>query len=124
MKRTYAYLTLAISMAAVSPTLLAADKGTAGEERCIPINQIQRTEVVDDQNVLFYMRDKQVYNNHLPQRCTGLAMAKAFKYATAQSQLCNVDIISPLGHTTGEVVPGASCGLGMFVPTTAAPKQN
>ncbi len=103
-----------------------ANSEADGVHRCIPISSIRRTEVVDDQNILFYMNNKKIYNNHLPYRCNGLAFGKAFKYATSQSQLCNVDIISVIQSTTGDVLPGASCGLGMFVPagpTKKSPKD-
>ena len=33
---------------------------------CITSSSIRQTEAVDDQNVLFFMRDRTVYRNHLP----------------------------------------------------------
>lgn len=87
---------------------------TTDSVRCIPIKDIRRTEVVDDQNILFHVKNKKVYNNRLPHRCNGLAQANAFQYETSQSELCNVDIISVLSSTTGTLVPGASCALGLF----------
>ncbi len=123
MKSTYGYLALGFAMAAQS--IFAAEAPDSGEaERCIPISRIEHTKVVDDQTVLFMMKGGKVYKNQLPHRCIGLAQAKAFKYATSQSQLCNVDLITPFGHSTGEVVPGASCALGMFLPSAPEPKQH
>lgn len=86
------------------------------ERRCIPIANIRNTEVIDDQTIAFYMRNGDVYNNHLPHRCSGLDIDKAFSYQTSQSQLCNVDIISVLNHSGGGLNAGASCGIGMFTP--------
>lgn len=89
---------------------------TGNSERCIPIKDIRRTEVVDDQNILFHVRNKKVYNNRLPHRCAGLAQQKAFQYETSQSELCNVDIIAVINSSTGALLPGASCALGVFEP--------
>ncbi len=98
-----------------------AEPATAdGALRCIAINEIRRTEVVDDKTILFHLKNKKVYRNELPQRCPSLSYGRAFKYETSQHQLCNVDLISVINHTTGESIAGAVCGLGMFVPAQAA----
>jgi hypothetical protein len=93
-------------------------------QRCVQINTIRRTEVVDDQNILFHMRGNKVYNNRLPNRCPGLGLGRAFKYSTSSSQLCNVDIISVIESSTGRIVSGARCGLGMFVPVEPKKKTD
>ena len=107
---------IGVSLAAAGSFAAENSAPTGSSERCIQIKDIRRTEVVDDSNILFYLRNKQVYNNRLPHRCGGLAQADAFKYETSQSELCNVDIISVLNSSTGELLPGASCGLGLFEP--------
>ncbi len=108
-------LTLVIfALSTAAGAAYAADTPAQDSKRCIPIKDIRRTEVIDDQNILFHLRNKKTYNNHLPHRCGGLAYAKAFKYETAQSELCNVDIISVINTTTGTLMPGASCALGLF----------
>ncbi|MFT3929148.1 MAG: hypothetical protein QM709_02520 [Spongiibacteraceae bacterium] len=106
---------------ALASASYAADTPAAagGNERCIQIKDIRRTEVVDNQNILFYVRNKKIYNNHLPHRCGGLAVGNAFQYETSQSELCNTDVIRVLNSTTGELLPGASCGLGVFEPVDA-----
>lgn len=96
----------------------------ANSERCIQTKDIRQTEVVDDQNILFHLRNNKVYKNHLPHRCGGLAMADAFLYETRQSQLCNVDIIKVLNSTAGTLMPGASCGLGVFEPVEPVAKAD
>lgn len=108
----------------LASTGFAADKPTPAEggERCVQIKDIRRTEVVDNQNILFYVRNKKVYNNHLPHSCGGLAAGNAFQYETSQSELCDTDIIRVVNSTTGELLPGASCGLGLFVPAETKPK--
>jgi hypothetical protein len=91
-------------------------------ERCLAVATIKRTQIVDDQNILFYTRNHKIYNNHLAHSCAGLTIADTFKYATSQSQLCNVDFITVLHQTGSGWTPGASCGLGWFEPTPSPEK--
>lgn len=114
---------IGVSLAAAGSYAADNPPPSANGERCIQIKDIHRTEVVDDQNILFYLRNKKVYNNHLPQRCGGLAFDKTFKYETSQSQLCDVDLIYPLTYAGGNLMPGAACGLGVFVPVEPKDKQ-
>lgn len=87
-------------------------------ERCILINRIDKTAVIDDRNILFYMRGKDVYLNQLPRRCGGLGAERTFMYQTSLSQLCDLDTITVLSARAGGFMPGASCGLGKFQPIT------
>jgi len=75
--------------------------------RCLYLRRLGQTEVLDDQNILFYMKGSQVYLNHLPHRCSGLRRAGAFLFRTSSNQICNVDMITKLG---------GSCRLGWFSP--------
>lgn len=87
-------------------------------ERCISIRQIDRTEVIDDHSILFYMRGGPVYRNQLPHRCPGLRREKTFMYRTSSSWLCDLDIATVLHDRGFGFTPGASCGLGRFQPIT------
>jgi hypothetical protein len=94
-----------------------ADRETDAE-RCVSVNLIDRTAVVDDRNILFYMRDDRVYRNILPHRCPDLAFEERFMYRRSLGQLCDVDSITVLGHIGFGLRMGASCRLGMFHPIT------
>lgn len=96
----------------------------AGAESCIQIAQIDHTKILDDQNILFHLKNRKIYKNQLPHRCAGLKSADTFRYRTSQSQLCNVDVITVLNRVGGDFMPGPTCGLGMFVPYTPPPKEN
>lgn len=87
-------------------------------EQCISLNRIDSTEVLDDQNVLFRMRNGDSYLNHLPYRCPSLGIHESFMYRTSLNQLCNVDIITVLNNAGFGFLPGPSCGLGLFYPVT------
>lgn len=85
-------------------------------ERCLSLIRIDRTEIVNEQTILFYMKGDAVYVNYLPRRCPGLGRNKAFSYKTSLSQLCHVDFISVLDNFGGTYRRGVSCGLGQFYP--------
>lgn len=85
---------------------------------CIPLTQISESRVRDDKTIDFYMRDKQVYRNVLPNSCPSLGSEKRFSYKTSLSQLCSTDIITVLIEPG--ISPGASCGLGQFQPVNGA----
>jgi hypothetical protein len=76
------------------------------------LTQLDRTDIIDDRNILFYMRGNEIYLNQLPHRCSGLRMADGFSYRRTISRLCNVDLIRPLPR--GGIGGGVSCGLGTF----------
>lgn len=101
-----------------SPLVFAADEAADEDtaERCISLSRISRTEVVDDYNILFYMRGDKIYQNRLPHRCPGLKRERRFMYRTSLSQLCDLDIITVLYSAGPGFSPGPSCGLGRFYP--------
>ena len=108
-------------LCAAAPALAAEKTDEAvepGVQLCVSRPMVERTVILDDQNILFYMRGKKIYLNKLPRRCFGLRMAGGFGFKTSQSVLCNVDLISVLRSTGTRFEPGVSCGLGKFHPTT------
>lgn len=92
---------------------------------CINLSQIRSSTVRDDRTIDFMMNGGKVYRNELPYQCTTLGFDRAFSYATAQTQLCNVDIITVLRNVGGRLENGGSCGLGLFTPVKLIkqPKQ-
>jgi hypothetical protein len=85
-------------------------------ERCISLRSVDKTDVVDDNNILFYMRNGDIYLNRLPHRCPGLKRERTFMYRTTMPRLCDVDLITVLDQSGFGFMPGASCGLGRFYP--------
>jgi hypothetical protein len=89
---------------------------------CILSSSIRQTEAVDDQNVLFFMRDRSVYRNHLPRKCPGLEREDRFSYRLdGTRRLCSINTItviedSPFGAGVGSFRDGFTCRLGEFVP--------
>jgi hypothetical protein len=85
---------------------------------CVSLLRIDRTDIVDDSNILFYMTNGTIYRNQLPHRCPGLRTADSFMYRTSLNQLCDLDIITVLNSLGFGFMRGPSCGLGSFQPVT------
>jgi hypothetical protein len=83
---------------------------------CVSVTAIDRTEAVDDQNILFYMRGKAVYRNTLPQKCPRLEQENRFGYKITVGRLCNNDVVTVLEQTAFGLQTGFTCRLGDFVP--------
>ena len=83
-------------------------------KRCVRLQQIDHTDVVDDSTILFYMRDGTILRNNLPLRCPDLKNQDRFMYRVSLPELCDIDVITVLNDIGGRFMPGASCGLGKF----------
>lgn len=89
---------------------------------CLTLTNIRETRVRSDSVIDFYTLGGKVYRNTLPNSCPSLGFEERFSYATSLSQLCNVDIITVLQNGGGNLMRGASCGLGKFQPVQLAKK--
>jgi hypothetical protein len=96
----------------------AAQDGSDPQEtrNCVDLLRIDHTEVVDNDTLLFYMRNGRVYRNELRHSCPTLGFEERFMYRTALTQLCDVDVITVLQDVGFGFMPTASCGLGKFEP--------
>jgi hypothetical protein len=88
-------------------------------ERCLNTRSIARTEILDDQDILFHMHNRAIYLNHLPSLCKRLAQEGRFTYRSATARLCSDDIITILADTGLGLTTGRSCKLGKFYALTA-----
>jgi hypothetical protein len=85
-----------------------------GMRDCVRLRTVRRTEVIDDLNILFYMRGSTVYHNILPRRCKGLAREDRFSYKSSIGQLCRRDMIRVLYNDPFGLSEGNACQLGAF----------
>jgi hypothetical protein len=85
---------------------------------CVATTSIDRTQILDDQTILFHMRGKKVFRNYLPKNCPGLKREGRFMYQTTQSRLCDFDTVTVLEEWGGRFTPGFTCKLGDFQPIT------
>ena len=98
-------------LTALSGTLIADDEREENPEssnseldveesaRCVNSRTIKRTSVIDDRNIVFYMRGSRIYINVLPRECRGLSHQRRFSYTTVTRSLCNSDSIRILRET-------------------------
>jgi hypothetical protein len=86
---------------------------------CVVTQSISRTEILDDQTIIFYMRGKNVaYRNYLPKKCPGLKRWERFAYRVQGGRLCNIDTITVLETALSGAGfdQGFTCRLGDFHP--------
>lgn len=102
-------------------TTVAPAKVSPVAQSCVQLNRIREARVVDDRTIDFYLSNREVLRNTLPNSCPQLGFERAFSYSTSISQLCSVDIITVIIQGGGPA-RGASCGLGPFVPYTPIAK--
>lgn len=96
--------------------VLAAGADNTEPRECINLRSIDHTEVIDDQNILFYMLGDRIYRNHLQHPAPGLDKNQPFMYRTVSSQLCRSEILTVLERWGFGYTAAASTTLGEFVP--------
>ncbi len=124
--RSVSILAATACLLILSPRTVAQEDAPSVEEqdsiiegqRCLSSRPIRRTEVLDDQNILFYIRGSGIYLNHLPKPCRNLARHGRFMYRTTVARICRSDIINILADTGFGMGPGRACKLGTFYAIT------
>jgi hypothetical protein len=82
---------------------------------CIIVSRIDKTDIIDDRTVLFFMRGrKEIYRNYLPHNCPNLELEDRFGYQVSTSRLCRSDMLMVLPRLGFPI----SCRLGDFQPIT------
>ena len=101
----------------------AANIDIASEDRfdrtpveCITVSAIDRTDVIDDQTIIFFMRGKKIFRNYLPRKCPGLERHERFAYQPTSNRLCDIDTVTVLEQWGGRLTNGFTCPLGEFHP--------
>ena len=108
-----ALVALAAFFALATPLLAApalADPAEQTSGVCIDATEIDHTHVLNNRQILFYMKDRKVWLNTLLNTCTTLPIQEAFVLPTGFSNFCaNAQAITVLN--TRQV-----CLLGEFTP--------
>lgn len=98
------------------PIAPASAQGVDGEPvRCVQTTRIDRTEVIGDDIIVFYMRGRDIFVNRLDRSCPGLDRGP-FSYRSNNSRLCSIDTITVLENSAFGLTRGFTCGLGIFEP--------
>ena len=106
-------VSFALAMTAV--TILRADDAPSVAQRCIQVERIDQTRIVDERSILFFMRDHTVLQNVLPTACAGLRKTDRIAYDVVGGRLCANELVTQLVDV-GSYARGARCAIGMFVP--------
>ena len=99
---------------------LAAGEGDSDALRCLSLMRVDHTSVIDNQNVLFYLRGGDIYLNHLAHPAPGLERNRPFLHQTTTGQICKSDIVTVLEEWSFGFTEGASSTFGLFEPIDAA----
>lgn len=98
-----------LELLAVASLGLAADE-TPMVKSCLIHSQLKSTAVIDDQTILFELRDRSVWVNKLRYRCPSLGFHESFSFHVRGNSICNVDTITVFAPD----FIGATCGLSKF----------
>jgi len=116
------------TVVASAAALLAAagGKGAAAQEpptaakSCVFLPDVDHTKIVNERNILFYLRSNTILQNSLREPCYGLREKTRFTYgSSSMKRLCMGDLITLLTDLSfGGVASSNTCKLGMFLPVT------
>lgn len=118
LRRPWALLAAGLLLGSSGVLGQGADTVDSSSVECVSLTRVTRTEVLDEQTILFHMRGQKTYSNHLPRECPGLDEQTRFTYKTTSNQLCSNDTIT-LFERGAQLSPGITCRLGKFVPSSA-----
>ena len=82
-------------------------------QRCLATRNIKSPVVIDDSNILFFMKGETVYHNRLPENCKGLLRYKTFSYQQIAGRVCEADLINV--HRNNDPTITRRCRIGIFV---------
>jgi hypothetical protein len=114
-----ALLAGALAVVAAGGTTKSSSQDAAAVQTCLYMGEVRRTTILDDNNILFYMRNGTVYQNRLRNTCFMLHSTNLFTYGSSvMRRLCAGDIISVLSDSSfgGAPFPMATCNIGNYVP--------
>ena len=105
-------------LAAVGPRSAAAQADPTAAKSCVYLPDLDHTKIVDNRNILFYLRNNTILQNSMREPCYGLHDKTRFTYGSSVlKRLCAGDIITLLADLSfGGVASGNTCKLGMFLP--------
>ncbi len=97
-------------------TLLAQDSdGYPQAKRCLSVQKLHRTRIIDENHVVFELRGGRYYLAQLEHRCPGLTKNSTVSFVHRSSKVCAKDGIRGV-PLTGGFTP--SCQLPNFLPVT------
>lgn len=87
-------------------------------EKCIPARSIRRTEVLDDQHIVFELPSKKYYLVQFERACHMMRPDSTIIYEPRGSQLCRMDFVRVYDSFSPASI-GPPCSIPGFYPVTA-----
>jgi hypothetical protein len=116
---------LAAGLNCAASAMAQDDDGIDDEsESCLSMNLVRSARAIDDETILFELRDGRMYLNSLDQDCPGLRRNNRFSYNLRTGaripRLCHTDTITVI-ERSGD---GFTCGLGRFEPISVVAAED
>lgn len=95
-RATAAAALLLLCLSGAGQTASAADEksGRSLRDSCINLNQVRRTEILDDETILFHLHNSRIKKVSLAFGCPSLKFYGSFSYKVFSNRLCaRVDTI-------------------------------
>ncbi len=83
-------------------------------KKCLSLHAINTMKVIDENNILFYVRGQKLYQNTLPRKCSGLRPGSVISYEVYMGRLCSNDLISVMDKFGDRFSPSNKCSIGKF----------
>jgi hypothetical protein len=96
----------------------AAQEPPTAAKNCVYLADLDHTKIVNERNILFYLRNGKILQNALRDTCYGLHEKTRFTYGSSPlKRLCTGDMITLIADLSfGGVASANTCKLGMFLP--------
>ncbi len=99
----------------IAPLAAKAQDSAAGKQVCLDVSRLDHTEILNNHQILFYMRGRKVWINNLTGPCATLTRSDGFIWESRIEKYCdNLETIRVI--RSGEV-----CLLGAFTPYEKPP---
>jgi hypothetical protein len=104
-------------LAAGGPKSAAAQEPPTAAKTCVYLPDLDHTKIVNERNILFYLRNGTILQNSMRDTCYGLYPKSRFTYGSSSlKRLCTGDMITLIADVSfGGVASANTCKLGMFL---------
>lgn len=106
-----------LSIMILAGLILASAANAKDADICISARDIDHTSVLSDNEILYVMKNGNIWKNTLRKSCPGLGFERAFSQTIVADGICsNRQMITVINR-------GTPCFLGAFTPYTPPPKS-
>ena len=83
-------------------------------ERCLQTFRIRSHQILDEQHIVWRMRNGDRYLTQFPRRCIGLRRGNALRLDTNGGRLCRLDTVRAVPRDSFSIDPGVPCMINGF----------